>query len=211
MHILFDFDGTLVDSFECVMKKALLLAEEFSLKKIPEQELDRLRDLSSLDIIKLFNVSLYKLPALIGKMREHIRQEVPNLPPVAGIVDVLQRLYAEKFTLGILTSNSVDNVERWLNLNDLRALFSFIHSESNFFSKKQLIKKTLVQYQINKSQVIYIGDETRDIDAARKNKISSLAVTWGYNSEKILLKSEPTFIAKVPKDIPLIIEPTFGS
>lgn len=83
----------------------------------------------------------------------------------------------------------------------MRHLFSFIHAESTYFSKAYLIKKTLAKYQLDKSQAVYIGDETRDIDAAKKNHIISVAVTWGYNSEKTILKYEPSFIAKIPADI----------
>lgn len=201
MYLLFDFDGTLVNSFNCVMKKAMLLAEEFPFRKIQEQEIEGLRDLSSTEIIKFLKVPIYKIPILISKMRKHLHHEMPTLTPVAGIQSILEQLYDAKFTLGILTSNSIENVETWLDINNLRHFFAFIHTESNYFSKKYLIKKTLVKYQIDRSQAVYIGDETRDIDAAKKNNIISIAVTWGYNSEKAILKYEPSFVAKTPDDI----------
>lgn len=201
MYVLFDFDGTLVNSFNCVMQKALLLAEQFSFRKIQEKDIDGLRDLSSTELIRFFNIPIYKIPVLISKMREYLQQEMVSLLPVQGIHQVLEQLHDRKFTLGILTSNSVNNVEIWLDINNLHHLFSFIHTESNFFSKKSLIKKTLSKYRIDKSQAVYIGDETRDIIAAKKNHITSIGVTWGYNSQKIILKYEPTFIAQTPKDI----------
>ena len=77
--------------------------------------------------------------------------------------------------------------------------FNFIHDESNHFSKRYLLKKTLKKYKIDKSKVFYIGDETRDIEAAKRNNIQSIAVTWGYNSEKVLLKHLPTYLAKQPE------------
>ena len=201
MHLLFDFDGTLVNSFDCVMKKAMLLADEFSFRKIHQEEVVGLRDMSSTEIIKFFNIPFYKIPSLISQMKKHLHHEMATLTPVAGIQQLLEQLYNAKFTLGILTSNSVENVEKWLNINNMRYLFTFIHTESNYFSKQYLIKKTLKKYKIDKTKAIYIGDETRDIDAAKKNNISSVAVTWGYNSEKAILKYEPSFVAKAPEDI----------
>lgn len=206
MYLLFDFDGTLVNSFNCVMKKAMLLADEFSFRKIQEQQIESLRDLSSTEVIKFLNVPIYKIPILISKMRKHLHHEMPTLMPVTGIQTVLEKLYNEKFTIGILTSNSVENVETWLDINNMRHLFSFIHAESTYFSKKYLIKKTLAKYQIDKSKAVYIGDETRDIDAAKKNHIISVGVTWGYNSEKIILKYTPSFVAKSPADILTYLE-----
>ena len=201
MHLLFDFDGTLVNSFNCVMKKTMVLAEEFGLRKIQEDEIEGLRDLSSTEVIKFFKVPIYRIPILISQMRKHLLHEMPTLIPVAGIQQMLEQLYNEKCTLGILTSNSVENVERWLGINNMRHFFTFIHAESKCFSKKYLIKKTLVKYKIEKSKAIYIGDETRDIDAAKKNNIIAVAVTWGYNSEKALLKYEPSFVARNPNDL----------
>ncbi|MCX7117025.1 MAG: HAD hydrolase-like protein [Legionellales bacterium] len=201
MHILFDFDGTLVNSFPCVLKKAILLAEEFSFRKVQEEEIERLRDLSSKEIIKFLNIPIYKIPLLISRMRKHLQSEMKTLKPIPGIQAMLEQLYDEKFIIGILTSNSIENVESWLNLHNMRHLFSFIHSESSYFSKKYLIKRTLSKYRIDRSQAIYIGDETRDIDAANKNNMISIAVTWGYNSEKAMLKYKPSFVAESPKDI----------
>ena len=201
MYLLFDFDGTLVNSFKCVMRKASLLADEFSFRKIQDHEIESLRDLSSKEVIQFLDIPIYKIPFLISKMRQHLHHEMPTLMPVKGIQPVLKKLYDAKFTLGILTSNSVENVETWLDINGMRHLFSFIHAESTYFSKKHLIKKTLAKYQIDRSQAVYIGDETRDIDAAKKNRIISVAVTWGYNSEKTLLKYEPSFVAKIPEDL----------
>ena len=72
MHVLFDFDGTMVDSFNCVMEKAILLADEFGFRKIHEHEIESLRDLSSTEVIKFLEVPLYKIPTLIFKMRKHL-------------------------------------------------------------------------------------------------------------------------------------------
>lgn len=201
MYLLFDFDGTLVKSFDCVIKKAMLLADEYSFRRIHPHEIDGLRDMSSIEIIKLFNIPMYKIPMLISQMKKHLHREMSTLMPVSGIQQILEQLNNAQFTLGILTSNSVENVKKWLDINQMSHLFSFIHSESTYFSKKYLIKKILKKYKIDQSQAIYIGDETRDIDAAKYNNISSVAVTWGYNSEKAILAYQPSYVARIPEDI----------
>ena len=201
MYLLFDFDGTLVNSFTCVMEEALLLADKFNLKKITAEEMDNLRDLSSKDLIKSLNIPMYKIPNLIRHMRKHLRNEMHHLAPVTHIRPVMEKLYDSNFSLGILTSNSIENVSMWLESHNMRHFFNFIHNESTYFSKKQLLKKTIKAYNIDKSQTYYIGEETRDIDAATKNDLKSIAVTWGYNSEKALLQYQPAFIARHPADI----------
>lgn len=201
MHLLFDFDGTLINSFNCVMDKAILLAEEHHYKKLKTHEIEGLRDLSSKEIINFLEIPVYKIPALILKMRKHLYHQMPALMPFDGIPTILEQLYNDKFTIGILTSNSLKNVTTWLHMNNMHHLISFVHTESNYFSKRYLIKKTLNKHKIDRKKVVYIGDETRDIEAANKNNISSVGVTWGYNSETALMKYNPSYIAKKPEDI----------
>ncbi len=205
MYLLFDFDGTLVNSFNCVIEKAILLSEEFKFRKIKEDEIDGLRELSAKELIKFLNIPMYKIPKLIRHMRQHLHNEIKNLTPVTNIYQVLEKLYNAKHTLGILTSNSVENVSMWLDLHKMQHFFKFIHMESHYVSKKYLLRKTIKKYKIDKSQVYYIGDETRDIDAANRNAIKSIAVTWGYNSEKSLLQFQPSFVAKNPGDLLTIL------
>ncbi len=201
MHLLFDFDGTLINSFDCVMAKAILLAEEHHYKKLHADEMEHLRDLSSGEIVRFLKIPMYKIPALIAQMRKHIYHQMPTLVPFDGIPELLEQLHNNKFTIGILTSNSTKNVTTWLHMNNMQQLISFIHTESNYFSKRYLIKKTLKKHNIERSNVVYIGDETRDIEAAAKNNIRSIGVTWGYNSETALLRYNPSFIARKPEDI----------
>ena len=87
----------------------------------------------------------------------------------------------------------------------MQHLFQFIHSEANYFGKTRLLKKIINQYKLDKSRVFYIGDETRDIEAAKQSGLHSIAVTWGFNSEKILSQHEPDFIARKPEDLLTIL------
>lgn len=205
MHLIFDFDGTLVDSFRSVVEKAILLADKFHLRKIENHEIENLRDLSSEEVLRFLKVRVYQIPKLIYEMRKHLSQEIPTLPPIKGMPEVIRKLHEAQFSLSILTSNSRENVTLWLDQHNLRTFFNFITIESHFFSKGHLLKKIIKKHQIDPSKAFYIGDETRDIEAANKNHIQSIAVTWGYNSEKILLKHQPSFIAKKPADIEKII------
>lgn len=118
---------------------------------------------------------------------------------------MLNQLNKMNIHLGIVTSNSVENVKSWLKLNKMDHFFQFVYSASNLFGKDKVIKKILKNYQINKEQVCFVGDETRDIEAAKKSAITSIAVTWGFNSEDVLLKSEPHYLIKDPKELITIL------
>ena len=81
------------------------------------------------------------------------------------------------------------------------SFFNFIHAESSFFGKKRILRKIIKSYKLDKSKTFYIGDETRDIEAAKECGVYSVAVTWGCNSEKILSQHQPHYIVRKPEDI----------
>lgn len=201
MHLIFDFDGTIVDSFDRAVEKFNILAEEFCFRKVYPTELEMLKNLSSRELVKYLKIPVYKIPRVIYKARKYMNSDIPKLASFLNLPQILQRLYNENFSLGILTSNSEKNVMTWLDIHQMKYLFNFIHVESNFFGKARVIKKILKKYNINKKQAFYIGDETRDIEAAKQNGIFSVAVTWGFNSEKILLRHQPHFIVRKPEDL----------
>lgn len=197
--IIFDFDGTLVDSYNSLIDKFALIADKFKIKKVDPELRPRLRDLSTREILKELNIPLYKLPLLIKAVRVLFKNSMHELKPIDGMTPVFEAFHQAGNHLGIVTSNSEENVEVWLKLQDWENYFKFIRCESNYFSKHRLLRKLKKQY---KNEVIwYVGDETRDVEAGKRVGIKTAAVTWGYNSEKALEKIKPDLIAYRPHDL----------
>lgn len=201
MYLIFDFDGTLVDSFGKAVEKFNVLADEFNFKRVHPTEIPELRNLTSKEFIQYLKIPLYKIPQILYSARKQMNNEMSALKSFANLPQILQKIHDANFSLGILTSNSKENVIAWLEANKIKNLFDFIHIESNFFGKTRILKKILKRYKINKLQAFYIGDETRDIDAAKQSGIHSVAVTWGFNSEKVLLQHQPDYVVKTPDDL----------
>lgn len=205
-NLIFDFDGTLVDSFNTVVQKFNLLSQEFKFNKIDETEIQELKNLSSKELIRHLKIPLIRLPKVMKKAREAMRKEMANLPAFINLGEVLEKLYQADCVLGIVTSNSFENVMVWLKTNKIDHLFDFIHSESSYFGKKQSLKRLIKTRRMNVLQTFYIGDETRDVEAARECNINSIAVAWGFNSLQTLSYSQPDFIANKPEDLLTIIK-----
>lgn len=210
MYLIFDFDGTLINSFSDATEKFNSIADEFNLRKINADETAALRDLNSKELINYLRIPLYKLPQIIYRARKNMRRDLLSLAPFTNLTKVLHDLYQAGHSLGIVTSNSAENVSDWLAHHNLSHIFSFLHSESSYFGKKRVLKKILKIHAIDKTKAYYFGDETRDIEAAKQNNIYSVAVTWGFNSENALLQYLPHFIAKKPEDILTIIDTPAG-
>jgi HAD superfamily phosphatase (TIGR01681 family) len=199
--IVFDFDGTLADTFDALVMISNRLALEFGYPPTTPEEIPKIKNLSSREIIRQSGVSLLKLPFFLKKIREYLHQEILNLQTIPGIQDSLVQLKHEGYCLGILTSNSEENVKLFLKKHGMQDLFSFIYSETSLFSKDKSIRKLMKKNNLSLDEILYVGDETRDIEASKKIHIKVIAVTWGFNSGEVLAKHNPDFLIQQPSEL----------
>ncbi len=204
--IIFDFDGTIADTVDALVNIANRLAVEFGYIQISPEELALLRNFSSREIIKYSGISLFKIPFLLKKVKGELKHKLQELKPIPGIDAALIELQNEGYRLGIITSNSKENVTGFLKNNELEQLFDFIYSGVTIFGKTTIINNVLKQKQLQTQAVIYVGDETRDIEASKKANIKVIAVTWGFNSPEALAKHNPEFLIKHPSELLEVIK-----
>ncbi|HIK04920.1 MAG TPA: HAD-IA family hydrolase [Trichormus sp. M33_DOE_039] len=204
--IIFDFDGTIADTVDALVSIANRLAVEFGYVQITPDQLTLLRNLSSREIIKYSGISLFKIPFLVKKVKFELKNKIQELRPIPGMKQSLIELKENGYQLGIITSNSKENVTAFLKINELDNLFEFIYSGVTIFGKTTIINNVLKQKQIQPQAVIYVGDETRDIEASKKANIKVIAVTWGFNSPEILAKQNPDFVIHHPSELLQVIQ-----
>ncbi len=204
--IIFDFDGTIADTVDALVNIANRLAVEFNFIQIAPEELALLRNLTSREIIKYSGISVFKIPFLVKKVKSELKNKIPELKAIDGIQEALIELKNQGQRLGIITSNSQDNVTEFLKINNLDNLFEFVYSGVTIFGKTTIINNALRQKQLKPQEVIYVGDETRDIEASKKANIKVVAVTWGFNSYEVLLKQKPDFLINHPRELLEVIK-----
>lgn len=203
-YLIFDFDGTVVDSASLYIRLASNIAGEFGLPKL---SIDELRLFSTMPIkerCKKLGIPLYRLPAMNIRMQEEIKNHIHELNWIEGIEDGVKELKQAGFKLAIISSNSIANIERFFKDKNLD-IFDEIFSSKGLFDKHRAINKLIKKLGIKKHEAVYIGDEHRDIKACKKSKIKIVSVTWGFDSEELLIKGEPDFIAHTPRELVDII------
>jgi len=198
--LLFDFDGTIADTFEHTMRITNILSDEFKFKKVHDHEIDFLKGKTVHEIIKHLNVPILKIPSIVTKARHELHKQIDTIQPIEGLKEVLPQFKQAGLRMGILTTNSEQNVETFLEMHDLK-VFDFIVSTSRIWGKNHGINKLIKQENISPCDILYVGDETRDIEAAQKAGVRVIAVTWGYNSQTVLEKFRPDFIVNTPAEL----------
>lgn len=205
--LLFDFDGTIADSFGNFLEIVAILSEKHNLPKLTETEMEELRSEDARSILKKLKIPFYKIPQLARDMKKLQAESLSEIHVFKDLPDVLLSLKNKGYTLGIVTSNGKENVRIFLKNNDID-IFEFIQSDSSLFGKDRIIKKVLSQKGFSRDEALYIGDEIRDIQACKSAGVGIIAVTWGFNLKAGLEKNSPDYLAQKPQDITTIISQT---
>ena len=203
--IIFDFDGTIADTLDTIVGIANRLATQFGYKQTNPDEVAQLQSLSSQKIIKLTGIPLIKLPFLIRRVRAELNQEISNVTAFPGMKATLIELKKRDVKLGIISSNSKANIITFLEINGLNNIFDFIYTGVKLFGKSKVINRLLKQENIEQKMAIYVGDETRDIEAAVSSQVKAIAVGWGFNSPEVLAAQNPDFLVHHPQELIEII------
>lgn len=199
--LIFDFDGTLADTFAVIVDITNHLATEFGYPISSTEKLAQIRQLGAWQVIQQSGISIFKLPSLVRKIQQELSKEIENAQLFPDIDRTLRQLKDSGHILGIVSSNSSENVNRFLEVKHLEYLFDFVVSSTTLFGKHRTLKRIIQQQNFKIENVIYIGDETRDIEAAKKIGIQIIAVGWGFNSIEALGEHKPNYLLHSPLEI----------
>jgi len=200
--VLWDFDGTLADTWSSGEQIFNEIAARRYFVPITDAEADR--RLTTLEFLRAHRVPLLQLPLVIREWHAALRARMEGVLLFPGVRDALTTLRQQGSTLGILSSNNHDNIARCLRRHEAYTLFESIHSSSRLFGKARGIRRVLTSQALGKREVLYIGDETRDLDAARAAGVDSAAVGWGLNPLDVLSRASPTYLIDQAAQIPLL-------
>jgi HAD superfamily hydrolase (TIGR01549 family) len=202
-NLIFDFDGTLANTLPLIIS----LVEQWSItdEKFSVEKIEQLRDMPAQEAMKAAGIPLRKLPGLITRGRKELLEKLDKAKPFNKIPDTVEKL-AENHTLFVMSSNSDENIRHFLNRYDMQKHFKAIYGGVSIFGKKRMLKKILREQKLDPKTCVYIGDETRDIEAAYRTGLPVIAVAWGYNSKRILSVYQPNYLVHEPEDLLKVIE-----
>ncbi|CAM4453691.1 HAD-IA family hydrolase [Paenibacillus tarimensis] len=181
-----------------------MYSQRYGYRKIAAEEVEYMASLTIRDRLKVLQCPLYKLPALLREVKKMYKQEVVTLRSVEGMAAALRILKQDGTHLGILSSNRTENIQEFLDHNGLDE-FEYIYTASNIFGKDRALLKLMRERGISASELLYIGDELRDIEACKRLQVHCAAVTWGYDAEDLLAKGDPEYMLRHPGDILTLI------
>ncbi|KAB0682955.1 HAD hydrolase-like protein [Aureimonas leprariae] len=201
---IFDFDGTLADSLPWFVGVLDEVAERHGFRKVDEALALRLRTLDTTGVLKELGIPLWKVPAIARDLRARKMAAMPPVPIFAGTREMLEALRRRGIVIGIVSSDSEGSVRRTLG-SELAHLVSHYNCSASIFGKASKLRQVASAARIPPSAAVYVGDETRDAEAAAKAAMRFGAVTWGYSTRDVLFAYRPAYLFDRIEDIPAIL------
>ena len=199
--VVFDFDGTLADSFAQAVVLFRKIGPGLGLNPISDDDVPTLRTQPTKQFFKKVGIRFWRLPRVIRAYQTAAAEHAHELKLHSGIAEMLAALHAGGHRLGVLSSNREDVIRACLRANGVEDLFAFVVGYPKLFGKAKALRRILKAEGIDREQLLYVGDEVRDIEAANKVKVPVVAATWGFHVRELLADAGPTAFADTPADV----------
>ena len=201
--IIFDMDGTIADSFDYV---ADFLAASARRGPLSREEKDALRGMSIASMARTLGIKWWQGPGLIWKGRRRMKHSIKDLRSFSGMPQLIKKLHNEGHELFLVSTNSVRNIRLFMHRQKIHKFFLQIYGGVGIFGKPMALRQLLREHHIDPEHAVYVGDEIRDVEAAKVIGIRAIAVSWGFASRLGLESANPTAMADSPEELLKILE-----
>jgi phosphoglycolate phosphatase len=176
---IFDFDGTLADSFPFFLSVFNTIADRHGFRRIDTGKAERLRHHGVRQVMDHVGMPAWKLPAVSRTFMALMQESAGSICLFDGVAEALRYLAAQGVLLTVVSSNSEHNVRTVLGA-ELAALVAQFECGMSVFGKASRIRAVLKRCGAAPHEAIYVGDQGTDAEASRKARVAFGAVHWGY-------------------------------
>jgi HAD superfamily hydrolase (TIGR01549 family) len=201
--IIFDMDGTIADSFDYV---ADFMAREAGLPPLTKEQKRGLRRMSMAAMARKLGYHWWQAPWLFIKGRRRMHKIVRHLDSFEGMPKLIRKLHNEGHELFVVSTNSLRNVRHFLHQQKIHKYFLEIYGGAGMFTKAFALEQLILSNNIDRNSAVYVGDERRDVEAAKLIGLKTVAVSWGFAGRDHLKEAKPTAMADTPAELMTILE-----
>lgn len=212
-NLLFDLDGTLVDSSRTIGMSIEFALNGMQVNKAPDKPVEAMIGAPLLDIFRNeFELTDEQAYAAIDLYRDYYDSlNQAGTLVYESIREVLPALKEAGYRLFIATVKPTSIADKVLSDLDLRSCFDGIAGssmDSKRRGKSSIIAYALETFGLDPQQSIMIGDRNQDIAGARDNGMAAIGVTYGFGSREELIEAQPAHLVNHSKEIiTLLVNP----
>ncbi|URD40152.1 HAD hydrolase-like protein [Methylobacterium tardum] len=198
--MVLDFDGTLADSFDWFCSVLNGVADRYRFRRVEAHEVEELRLQGARAIVAHLGIPRWKLPLIARHMHALAARDAARIALFPGVTAMLAEIAEAGVPLAILSSNRREAVRRVLGPDNAARIDAYACGAS-IFGKARRLKALLARTGIAADRALCIGDEIRDLEAARALGCPFGAVAWGYTDPRALAALGPEYVFSEPAEI----------
>lgn len=194
--ILFDLDGTLIDTNELIIASFTHTIEKYSDRAYGREEILDFIGPPLRDSLKLIDPD--RVEEMVETYRKHnIDNHHAYVRAYDGVVDTIKQLNESGYRLGIVTTKMRHTVQMGLELTGLDGMFETIITLDDVANAKphpEPVIKALQALDSKASEAIMVGDNTHDIEAGKNAGTQTAGVAWTVKGRDVLDQLKPDFM-----------------
>ncbi len=208
LTILFDLDGTLIDSVELILRSKTYAFESRGLTTPSDAEWLRWLGTPLRNTFQRFADSPAEVDRFIAAYREfQLEHHDRLLRPYAGASETLEALRDAGHPIGIVTSKSVELSERGLDqVGLLEFVDTIVGADSTQKHKPdpEPVRVALDRLGATPGRAMFVGDSVHDMHAGNAAGVATVAALWGPFTREDLLPSAPRYYLDRVGDLPTL-------
>ena len=210
--VVFDLDGTLIDSYEGIAKAF----QQALLYKGVQESIETIKSLIGPPLYRTI-ITRYGFTEAEGKEamkrhRDYLKEKgIYECSVFEGVEEMLQSLSDAGITLAIASNKPDYSTFAQLDHLGLSKFFTSIvcnNEDQTRGTKSDFIRIALEECGVkDKSAAIMVGDRGEDIQCGKENGLDTIGVLYGYGTKEEMREHQPTYVVKSPADVRKIILP----
>jgi HAD superfamily hydrolase (TIGR01549 family) len=207
--VLFDWDGTLINSYHADASAYLAMFKEMGIAWGVE-ELEKNYSPNWYHVYRAAGLQRRRWEDADRVWRAHYAKHRPKL--IAGVRRILARL-ANAHHLGLVTSGDRDRVTRQLREFRLTTVFTARVCSGDTLRKKphpEPLRLALRKMQLDPIACVYVGDAPQDVEMARRAGVRAIGVLGPFPTEKRLRAARPDFLLESLQELPDVLKRLAG-
>ena len=200
-RVAFDFDGTLAESRAALLHLYNDLARRRGYGLLTSENLDDLRGRSIPERCRALGVPTHHLPGLVAQLAKSYANALDDVSLYQDVPPLLRALRGAGYRLAVVSTNDEGNIRAVLRRHGVEDVFESVTCSQRLFGKAHLLKTLLRRNRLRPNELVYVGDEARDVQASRAIGVRVVGVEWGVDTADRLRSAAPDFLARTPDDL----------
>jgi len=200
-NIIFDWSGTLNDDLTPVYTATMNVFRKLGLKVLNLEEYKREFTLPYMNFYHKFRKDIVKEE--VDKLFFQEINSVGEPKPFPKVKEILEFLKKKDRKIALLSSHPQEKLNKEIKNYGFQKFF--VEVNGSVHDKVETILEIIKRNGFEPNETAYVGDMTHDIDAGKKAKVTTIAVSWGYQPRERLNKEHPNFLIDDLEELKSII------